>query len=55
MEQRFHQPRKYFDLRATARGSVEPPRVSSILLLMMGVMVLIVLVVEALVPLFTAV
>ncbi|WEX88255.1 hypothetical protein PZN02_000724 [Sinorhizobium garamanticum] len=57
MEQRFRQSRKHVDPRAghAARGPVEPPRVSSILLLMMGVVVLIVLFVEALIPLFTAV
>ncbi|MBP1885790.1 hypothetical protein [Sinorhizobium mexicanum] len=56
MEQRFHHSRKHFDPRASqiARRSVEPPRISSILLLMMGVMVLIVLLVEALIPLFAA-
>ncbi|MBB4186221.1 hypothetical protein [Sinorhizobium terangae] len=55
MEQRFQQSRKHFDPRATARGPVEPPRVSSILLLMTGVVVLIARLVEALIPLFTAV
>ncbi|WP_331373152.1 hypothetical protein [Sinorhizobium chiapasense] len=56
MEQPFYQSRKHVDPRTSqmAWGPVEPPRISSILLLMTGVMVLVVLLVEALIPLFTA-
>ena len=57
MEQRFPPKPKHFDPRARqlARDLIEPPRVSRILQLMMGVMVPIVLLVEALIPLFTAI